>query len=171
MHLLTLTTHVQTFCQGVLTDTSKVGGWRTCTCTGSTSTASWWWFALRLAAFSTCGTRRPARMSSLRTSTRCACRPKPWAKPRTASWGSCSSSERSSCIWTPSCRGKEKYSEGSWAGDEKGGLWWCDKSACSPCGHKTVKKKINNDWYFNKRMTCVIYLSFSLNRKVTEKNT
>lgn len=99
--------------QGVSTGPSKVGGWRTCISTGSISTVSWWWSALHPAASSTCGTRRRARTSSLQTSTGCACRPKPWARPRTGSWESWSSNATLSTIRRPQrrvvdCRAEEK---------------------------------------------------------------
>lgn len=81
------------FCsaQEVLTSTSKAGAAKMFTSTGSTSTATFWWFERRREACSTCGTRSTAPTSSRPTSTACACSPRPWTRPRTASWG-CSSS-------------------------------------------------------------------------------
>ncbi len=75
--------------------TLRAGAVRTSTCTGSTSTVTCWWCAPRHAASSTCGMRSAALTNCPRTSTRCACSPKPWTRPRTASWACCSSGTRS----------------------------------------------------------------------------
>ena len=101
-NLLHVLTYLATFTsQVVSTEPLKAGAWRTCICTGSTFTVSWWWSALHPVTSSTSGTRRRVRMSSLQTSTRCACRQKPWARPRTGSLGSWSSDARLSFIWRP----------------------------------------------------------------------
>lgn len=109
--LNTVTNCEHVSCQVVLIVPSKVGDWRMCNCTGSTFTVNWWWSALHLVAFFTCGMRRSVQRSFLQTNTRCVCKPKPWAKPRTASWGSSSSNTRLSLIWTPKNRWTEKYNE------------------------------------------------------------
>ncbi len=75
--------------------TLRAGAARTSTCTGSTSTVTCWWCAPRHVASSTCGMRSAALTNCLRTSTRCACSPKPWTRPHTVSWACCSSDTRS----------------------------------------------------------------------------
>lgn len=83
------------YLQEVLTLTSKAGVEKTSTSTGNTSTATSSWCARPHGVCSTCGTRSTAPTSFPRTSTACACSPKPWTRPRTASWGCCSSGTRS----------------------------------------------------------------------------
>lgn len=81
--------------QEALTSTSKDGAARTSTCTGSTSTATSLWSGRLPEACSTYGMRNTALTSCRRTSTACACSPRPWTRPRTASWGCSSSGKRS----------------------------------------------------------------------------
>lgn len=81
--------------QAVLTSTSKAGGVKTCTCTGSTCTVTFWWFEPRPEGFSTCGTRNTAPTNCRPINIACACNQKPWTRRRTANWG-CSSSGRRS---------------------------------------------------------------------------
>lgn len=129
-------------------------------------------------------------MSFHQTSTKCACRPKPWAKPHTASWGSCFSNERLSFIWTLRSRRTKEHNEDKWAGallitvmyvlvlvflviylylyqlfKPKGGLQWLLFSMCT---HKPIMMIMTDIFCVNKWMNCMIYLTTAFLRKVKE---